>query len=94
MLDEWKGIEDDVSFGQKKRQVAVIEKEVFDRIREALPEVEPAMPRSMPKTGAAGVRRRARRRRDPGRGRRYPRGALADVVPAAISTQPTPATRL
>lgn len=41
-----KGIEDDANFGRSKRQITVIEKEVFDRIREALPEVEPSMRRA------------------------------------------------
>lgn len=40
------GIEGDASFGRRKRQVTVIEKEVFDRIRERLPAVEPHMRRA------------------------------------------------
>ena len=41
-----KGIEDDANFGRRTRQVTVIEKEVFDRIREVLPDVEPSMRRA------------------------------------------------
>ena len=41
-----KGIENDANFGRRRRQVTVIEMEVFDRIREALPEVEPSMRRA------------------------------------------------
>lgn len=41
-----KGIDDDANFGRSKRQVTVIEKEVFDRIRAELPAVEPAMRRA------------------------------------------------
>lgn len=40
------GIADDANYGRSKRQVTVIEQEVFDRIREELPEVEPAMRRA------------------------------------------------
>ena len=45
-LIEGKGIDTDANFGRSKRQVTVIEKEVFDRIREELPEVEPYMRRA------------------------------------------------
>lgn len=41
-----KGIADDANFGRSKRQVTIIEKEVFDRIVTDLPEVEPAMRRA------------------------------------------------
>lgn len=41
-----KGIENDVSFGRRKRQVTVIEREGFDRIRKELPEAEPSMRRA------------------------------------------------
>lgn len=41
-----KGIADDANFGRSKRQVTIIEKEVFDRIRAELPDVEPAMRRA------------------------------------------------
>ncbi len=41
-----KGIEDDANFGRSKRQVTVIEKEVFDRIMSELPAVEPSMRRA------------------------------------------------
>ncbi len=40
------GIEGDANFGRRKRQVTVIEKEVFDRIRQELPDVEPSMRRA------------------------------------------------
>ena len=41
-----KGIADDANFGRSKRQVTIIEKEVFDRIRAELSDVEPAMRRA------------------------------------------------
>ncbi|MEQ1855642.1 MAG: MOSC domain-containing protein [Longimicrobiales bacterium] len=41
-----KGIESDASFGRANRQVTVIEKEVFDRVRQSLPNAEPAMRRA------------------------------------------------
>lgn len=41
-----KGIETDAGFGRAHRQVTVIEKEVFDRIRASLPTAEPAMRRA------------------------------------------------
>ena len=41
-----KGIERDASLGRAHRQVTVIEKEVFDRIRASLPAAEPAMRRA------------------------------------------------
>ena len=40
-----KGLEDDANFGAT-RQVTVIEQEVFDRIKEELPESEPGMRRA------------------------------------------------
>lgn len=43
---ENKGIADDANFGRSKRQVTVIEKEVFDRIGAELPDVEPSMRRA------------------------------------------------
>ena len=43
---EGQGIETDANLGRSKRQGTVIEKEVFDRIREALPDVEPHMRRA------------------------------------------------
>jgi MOSC domain-containing protein YiiM len=45
-LVEGKGIDEDANFGRSKRQVTVIEKEVFDRIVAALPDVEPSMRRA------------------------------------------------
>jgi MOSC domain-containing protein YiiM len=45
-LVEGMGIDTDANFGRSKRQVTVIEKEVFDRIREHLPDVEPYMRRA------------------------------------------------
>ncbi len=45
-LIEDEGIETDANRGRAKRQVTVIEKEVFDRIRRELPEVEPRMRRA------------------------------------------------
>jgi MOSC domain-containing protein YiiM len=41
-----RGIETDASFGRAHRQVTVIEKEVFDRIRHSLPDAEPVMRRA------------------------------------------------
>jgi MOSC domain-containing protein YiiM len=41
-----KGIDTDANFGRAKRQVTIIEKEVFDRIKQDLPEVEPHMRRA------------------------------------------------
>lgn len=41
-----KGIVGDANFGRRKRQVTLIEKEVFDRIRTALPDAEPSMRRA------------------------------------------------
>jgi len=43
---EDEGIESDANYGRRKRQVTVIEKEVFDRIRDELPDVEPSMRRA------------------------------------------------
>lgn len=43
---EGKGIDADANFGRSKRQVTVIEKEVFDRITERLPAVTPSMRRA------------------------------------------------
>ena len=43
---ENKGIADDANFGRSKRQVTVIEKEVFDRISAELPDVKPSMRRA------------------------------------------------
>jgi MOSC domain-containing protein YiiM len=40
------GIENDANFGRAKRQVTVIEKEVFDAIAADLPGVDPAMRRA------------------------------------------------
>lgn len=40
------GIENDANYGRGKRQVTVIEREVLDRIRETLPDVEPSMRRA------------------------------------------------
>lgn len=41
-----KGIDTDANFGRSKRQVTVIEKEVFDQIMVELPDVTPAMRRA------------------------------------------------
>jgi MOSC domain-containing protein YiiM len=41
-----KGIARDASFGRSRRQVTVIEKEVFDRVRVPLPGAEPVMRRA------------------------------------------------
>lgn len=43
---ENKGIADDANFGRSKRQVTVIEKEVFVRIGAELPDVDPSMRRA------------------------------------------------
>lgn len=40
------GIDDDANYGRSKRQVTVIEKEVFDEIQRDLPDVEPYMRRA------------------------------------------------
>lgn len=45
-LVEGKGIDTDANFGRSKRQVTIIEKEVFDRIRVELPDVDPSMRRA------------------------------------------------
>lgn len=41
-----RGIEGDANAGRRKRQVTIIEKEVFDRLRAELPDVEPSMRRA------------------------------------------------
>ena len=41
-----KGIETDANFGRSRRQVTVIEREVFETIRETLPDADPAMRRA------------------------------------------------
>jgi MOSC domain-containing protein YiiM len=41
-----KGIARDASYGRSRRQVTMIEKEVFDRVRAALPAAEPIMRRA------------------------------------------------
>jgi len=41
-----RGIDGDANFGPSKRQVTVIEREVFDRIRKDLPDAEPSMRRA------------------------------------------------
>jgi len=46
ILIEGKGIGSDANFGRSKRQVSVIEKEVFESIMKDLPEVEPYMRRA------------------------------------------------
>lgn len=43
---EGEGIEDDANRGRRKRQVTVIEKEVFDRVAAELPDTEPYMRRA------------------------------------------------
>lgn len=45
-LVEGEGIDTDANFGRSKRQVTVIEKEVFDRVAAELPGVDPAMRRA------------------------------------------------
>jgi MOSC domain-containing protein YiiM len=45
-LVEGKGIEADANFGRGRRQVTIIEREVFDRMRAELPSVDPAMRRA------------------------------------------------
>jgi MOSC domain-containing protein YiiM len=40
------GIDGDANFGRSKRQVTIIEREVFDRIRESLPDADPSMRRA------------------------------------------------
>jgi MOSC domain-containing protein YiiM len=41
-----KGIVHDASFGRSGRQVTVIEREVFDRVKRSLPDAQPAMRRA------------------------------------------------
>jgi hypothetical protein len=41
-----KGVARDASFGRSRRQVTLIETEVFDRVRLALPAAEPVMRRA------------------------------------------------
>ncbi len=41
-----KGMKRDASFGRSRRQVTLIEKEVFDRVRASLPSAEPSMRRA------------------------------------------------
>ena len=41
-----KGIDDDANFGRSKRQVTVIEEEIFDAIQERLPDAQPSMRRA------------------------------------------------
>ncbi len=60
-LVEDQGIESDANFGRRKRQVTVIEKEVFDRIRETLPDVDPSMRRA--NVMVSGVRLKESRNR-------------------------------
>lgn len=43
---EGKGLATDANLGRSKRQITIIEKEVFERIQGALPEVEPSMRRA------------------------------------------------
>lgn len=45
-LVEGQGIEDDANFGRRKRQVTIIEQEVFERIAADLPDVRPYMRRA------------------------------------------------
>ena len=45
-LVEGKGIDEDANFGRSKRQVTIIEQEVFDRITAELPDAEPHMRRA------------------------------------------------
>jgi MOSC domain-containing protein YiiM len=45
-LVEGEGIQDDANRGRSQRQVTVIEREVFDRIRGALPDADPSMRRA------------------------------------------------
>jgi MOSC domain-containing protein YiiM len=40
------GIETDASFGRSNRQVTVIERETFDRVRASLPDADPVMRRA------------------------------------------------
>lgn len=56
-----KGIEADANHGRRKRQVTVIEREVFERIGERLPDVRPAMRRA--NVMVSGVRLRETRGR-------------------------------
>lgn len=60
-LVEGKGIDTDANFGRAKRQVTIIEKEVFDRIQVALPDVEPFMRRA--NVMVSGIRLRESRNR-------------------------------
>jgi len=41
-----KGIENDANFGRGRRQVTIIEREIFERIRAELPDADPVMRRA------------------------------------------------
>lgn len=56
-----KGIDSDANFGQGRRQVTVIEREVFDRIRDTLPDADPGMRRA--NVMVSGVRLKSSRDR-------------------------------
>lgn len=51
-----KGIENDASFGRSQRQVTIIEREVFDRIRGELPDAEPGMRRANVMVSGVGLK--------------------------------------
>lgn len=53
---EDEGIEEDANRGRRKRQVTVIEKEVFDRIAAELPDVEPSMRRANVMVSGVGLK--------------------------------------
>lgn len=50
------GIEDDANRGRRKRQVTVIEKEVFDRVASELPDVQPSMRRANVMVSGVGLK--------------------------------------
>lgn len=53
---EDEGIEDDANRGRRKRQVTVIEKEVFDRVASELPDVAPSMRRTNVMVSGVGLK--------------------------------------
>lgn len=53
---EDEGIEDDANRGRRKRQVTVIEKEVFDRVASELPDVAPSMRRANVMVSGVGLK--------------------------------------
>jgi MOSC domain-containing protein YiiM len=53
---EEEGIEDDANRGRRKRQVTIIEKEIFDHVTADLPDVEPRMRRANVMVSGVGLK--------------------------------------